>query len=526
MPSPSWLPSWPASWPDIEAIYDRTIRGQFPAGLYDNEESDEYKDIGAIAEFFANITKSLWWLKKTFLPQNDEDDLYLEKWEADFNISKDSTIAKRQYNLVSHCRTLQTTGTSDIIKAIVLPVFGSEDPDDLSFASPDAVDVYRALPWKWNEFTGTAPDACRAHNMARMDHQNKIIFFGGFKAAPSNDFFEFDESTETWTELFPADLPSGRYGHAMCYNSNDQKIYLFGGNDAGGLVDDLWCWDGTNWVEITPATTSPDARMYATMCYLPAVDALVMFGGYVAAANNETWHYDFSAGDWVEQNPATDPGIRYGHGMVYHKADELIYMGFGFQGAIGGEDCYENMYSYDGTNWTLLAPTVTPGPRRNVSMVYDDHGQRIFLIGGQHYDTLTYYNDVWSYYDGQWWENYDESESSDKIVPYMQKNAVYCTSIKKILFHGGDKGGPSNIDGTYLYSLVEDVETWGLYNNSLHIYHTAETQDENYTLAQKVLKLIQSAAECWSIGRYALAEYGDETTDEEFGTYDTCLYDG
>jgi hypothetical protein len=78
----------------------------------------------------------------------------------------------------------------------------------------------------------------------------------------------------------------------MAYDPGLGALVLFGGAVGGDWVnsaDDTWTWNGTSWTEIFPATV-PSNRYYFGMSYNPIAKAVVMFGGFsTAAARGGTW---------------------------------------------------------------------------------------------------------------------------------------------------------------------------------------------------------------------------------------------
>ena len=70
-----------------------------------------------------------------------------------------------------------------------------------------------------------------------------------------NDLWAFDHIENTWIELQPDNAPGARVMHAMAYDSNADKIVLFGGESATGeRLNDTWIYDPqTNaWTDVTP----------------------------------------------------------------------------------------------------------------------------------------------------------------------------------------------------------------------------------------------------------------------------------
>jgi hypothetical protein len=59
-------------------------------------------------------------------------------------------------------------------------------------------------------------------------------------------------------------------------------VVLFGGAAEQGrntrLFADTWTWDGTTWMQQTPAV-HPSAREFASMADDPATGTVVLFGG-------------------------------------------------------------------------------------------------------------------------------------------------------------------------------------------------------------------------------------------------------
>src|SRR4051812_25629992 len=61
------------------------------------------------------------------------------------------------------------------------------------------------------------------------------------------------QKTFAWTNVtMPGSGPSARWGHRMVYDSTRSKVILFGGTDDVTLFNDLWEWDPTTqaWTQI------------------------------------------------------------------------------------------------------------------------------------------------------------------------------------------------------------------------------------------------------------------------------------
>src|SRR5262245_23099562 len=105
--------------------------------------------------------------------------------------------------------------------------------------------------------------------------------------------------------------------HAIAYDDARQVVVLFGGTsvqEGTANRSDTWEWDGNRWNQRRPAT-SPVARTFHAMAYDGARQRTVLFGGT---------YFDSLVGD-------------------------IVY----------GSDTW----TWDGTNWSQIAPAVAPTGR-------------------------------------------------------------------------------------------------------------------------------------------------------------------
>src|SRR5207247_11434477 len=84
-----------------------------------------------------------------------------------------------------------------------------------------------------------------------------------------------------WTNKDPFPKPPMRYCHATAYDAQSDRVILFGGDLAGGLFSDTWAYDfNTNaWTDMAPGL-SPPATLCDAMAYDSESDRVILFGGY------------------------------------------------------------------------------------------------------------------------------------------------------------------------------------------------------------------------------------------------------
>lgn len=277
--------------------------------------------------------------------------------------------------------------------------------------------------------------------------------FGGKDDATNatlGDTWIFDG--DGWQLVTPPSSPEARIYHGMTYDRALGAVVLFGGLNRNDIaLNDTWAWDGHTWKAlVTPIEPSP--RYAMAMTYDAAHQDIVMFGGRIPANPNgpmsnidfdhaDTWTFDGKA--WTQRTPAHVPS---GHGgrsfaaITYDsKRSKVVLFGGSsyyiqqLQGSlydIDGNDVWE----YDGTDWTKITAANPPGGREKAMLAYDPVTERVMLFGGAAQAPPT--NDVW-FWNGSTWSQYTNTgrpEARDKAM------MVGDTAHHQVVLFGGDNG--------------------------------------------------------------------------------------
>lgn len=275
-----------------------------------------------------------------------------------------------------------------------------------------------------------------------------LLMFGGNLGQNTfvDELWKFDGSV--WVNLTPASgSPSARISHAAAFDVARQRLVIFGGWDTNATLADTWEWDGTTWTQITPPS-SPPARRWAEMVFDFQSLSIIMFGGYDGAnALNDTWRWDGVA--WTQLSPANSPSPRGRHGMAYDAARGRVVV---FGGQPGGSSAARlgDTWEWDGVDWTQVTTTNTPGGAGLLQpgMTYDSLRQRVVISGG--------YNGA---YLSNTWE-YDGSDWTDRgAVPGFERAGGligYVGSIDKTLAFGGFRsaGGMQQLSAEYQTNAI------------------------------------------------------------------------
>src|SRR5215203_2775311 len=119
---------------------------------------------------------------------------------------------------------------------------------------------------------------------------------------------------------------SPRTDHSMCYDSDKEKVVLFGGSAAGtNRFGDTWIWNGNEWTQV--ANTGPSARRNHAMAYDSTRQRVVLFGGapFNGPFFNDTWEWD--GNEWTQvSNTGPSARPRHAHTMTYDESAQIVLL--------------------------------------------------------------------------------------------------------------------------------------------------------------------------------------------------------
>jgi hypothetical protein len=228
------------------------------------------------------------------------------------------------------------------------------------------------------------PPARTATQMAFDEQNGRAVLFGGISRPDSSQIRTYYGDTWEWTgrrwvQLHPGVSPPARAAAVMVYDSNRDRILLFGGDGAGNIaLSDTWSYRNGQWSQIqTPS--SPEPRRIPGAAFDPIRDRLVIFGGTGANAANlfDTWEFDGTT--WRRIN---DNGPRLAAPLlVYDEARNEILM-LGTTIVTGTAQPAVEMYRWDGSSWSKITPANLPPCVTQGRMVYQKHDGRVVQFGG------------------------------------------------------------------------------------------------------------------------------------------------
>ena len=334
----------------------------------------------------------------------------------------------------------------------------SEPEMDLS---NDLLESEESGPY-WEKLNLTIyPSARRLSPLVYDSENKKTILFGGsdYSNVQNNDTWVFDSNTMKWNNVAPTNSPSARYGHKMVFDTITNKIILFGGANANGILADTWTYDyvTNNWTEVTP-TNSPSARRYHTMVYDNTNNIVLMHGGNPNLA--DTWSYNTTSNEWINMNIIGGPGERVG---AYYSFDQDNGKFILFGSWEGDYDTWA--YDYKSNTWSDLDPTNEPTKRRSYgsNMFYDPIMKRSIFYGG-YVDGFSCYDEIWSFdYNSNSWYQINSTNTPGGI---WQQGMAYDSDLHFTILFGGVVSDNSISNETWiLYLRPSDIIVNNLPNN-------------------------------------------------------------
>lgn len=242
--------------------------------------------------------------------------------------------------------------------------------------------------------TGT-PTQRRDNPGAASD--TKMYVFGGRDqnagTTTLNALYEFNGSAWTLkTAEGAVGSPPPRGGACVAWDSTRGKLVVFGGDTGGAtptLLGDTWEWDPTSntWTNVMPAT-SPSPRRWAAMAHDPNTGGMLLFGGETAvgspvqAPSNETWR--LLGGTWTQLSPVNVPPGRRLHSLVTRSNFGDVLLCAGDDASTSPVTRWLDVWTWAGSDWTAVntGGTFPHGTTANQA-IYDPLRQRVVLQGGQ-----------------------------------------------------------------------------------------------------------------------------------------------
>lgn len=259
---------------------------------------------------------------------------------------------------------------------------------------------------------------------------------------------------QDWVQAAVSGFSPVRDGATAVFDLARQEVVMFGGASTGaatGGLNDTWTWNGATWTQKTPAV-QPPTRWLAAMDYDLARNVVVLFGGRIHAGpagpsgmQNDLWEWDGT--NWTAVAAINPPAGRYSPHMVYDVARGVHVM---FGGVDGSNVGFDETWEYDAatTTWTQIPTATSPGHRVYAGMAYDQARQRTVLYGGRD-DAFAPLPPLFWEYDGSNWTSVAPANPPGDLHSHVM---VYDQVRQRIVMQGGR--GAAFVVGAWEYDGV------------------------------------------------------------------------
>lgn len=324
----------------------------------------------------------------------------------------------------------------------------------MSVLTPKRVILFAAVVLLGATAYANNPSPRTGARMAFDEKEGVGVLFGGRGAFDSATQLVHDsEETWFWTgtrwvQRFPVNHPAARNSHSMVYDSRRQRIVLFGGRRETDtyqgdptLFNDTWVWQNGNWAPLSPAA-APPVRYNAGMTYDVVNDRMVLFGGSYVDANGDpqprydTWEFDGT--NWAQVGASGQPTVAKPVLAYDAERKEVIMMG------IDGTTLAGVMFRYDSTakTWTKITPAAMPPCVNEGSMLFQPSNKTLFWMGGIcNTGTTSPLDEVYEW-DGTNWTKVTLSNAS--VRAYAQAVA-YDSERQNVVIYGGSNLGATDV---------------------------------------------------------------------------------
>jgi galactose oxidase-like protein len=340
--------------------------------------------------------------------------------------------------------------TLSAVAAVTLGMIGTLVPGQAATTALNWVQVSSAQ----------APPGRQLAVMSYDSIRGRTVLFGGSAAQigstqpqPPNlaDTWEWDGTS--WIQRSPAASPPGLVAAAMAYDSRRGVSVLFGGATTSGAgTADTWEWDGNAWAQRALAA-APSARVWHAMAYDSARGRVVLFGGNGSAGARlaDTWEFDGTT--WIQRFPATSPPSRFGATMAFDSIRNRIVL----FGGLGDSGRLNDTWEWDGSNWVRRSSSSSPYPRAFTSMAFDSQLGKTILFGGDHIRpfALGGVNDTWEWDGSQWTRDWTAAAPGARLGEAL----VYDSARGRSVVFGGTYGSRPQIFPNDTWELGTGITT-------------------------------------------------------------------
>jgi hypothetical protein len=241
---------------------------------------------------------------------------------------------------------VKSTGSSTVTSALNIggSVYESVDPGNAAttlwttYYYDYTTNPATGEPWTINDFNGVVESGLQEFG---------IVVDGNAEVSCTQCYIEVSYSPGNYVPIYDISSPMSRRRHSMVYNSDDGKVYVFGGFDENLILqNDIYAYtppsspfESGSWETISVTGNMPDPRCDAGMVFDPVTHKIIVIGGATTEEQtyyptnweyfNDIWTFDPTNSSWTEQSTSgTSPdgySVAYPNMCYYECGDNMIF---------------------------------------------------------------------------------------------------------------------------------------------------------------------------------------------------------
>lgn len=155
--------------------------------------------------------------------------------------------------------------------------------------------------------TGSGPSPRNLQHAILTLNGDKVYIYGGRNNQGSlNDTWLLSLTTVVWQRIAEDGAPPGRWGGVGVLDTQRNRFIVVGGQTAGAFYNDTWALDLTNhtWRHIETPGALPRARYGAAGVYDVERDRVIISHGFTDSGRfDDTWALDLATNTWRDLTP-------------------------------------------------------------------------------------------------------------------------------------------------------------------------------------------------------------------------------
>ncbi|MDP6453529.1 MAG: kelch repeat-containing protein, partial [SAR202 cluster bacterium] len=158
----------------------------------------------------------------------------------------------------------------------------------------------------WTQLASAPVGRAGAASAWDAKRNRMMVFGGGDGDGTANTLMAYESDADSWTTLTSGPTPRGSYEpNGAVWDTANDRMLLFAGGGVEKLLNELWAYDPNTdqWSQLGPSGSWPPVRAAHSALWDSNTDRMLVFGGNggsVLGDHNDVWAYSTADNEWVQ----------------------------------------------------------------------------------------------------------------------------------------------------------------------------------------------------------------------------------